>query len=204
VLGTDELGQIETINNFGGALTNGRKPGLFTISGAQHVEQVKRRYGGEAKEIFSSFGTKLILGQGDTESAEFWSREIGTTEIREWHKSEGQSSGDGRNNRNSGQSEHIRMRPRVLAHELRELPKLTGYLLIGHFPAARVSLQPPKDLPMGLVEGFTPRLPTDEPTAGEALRKQLNDPRPAASLSLAAGQAELDLSELDSSEGARK
>jgi len=203
LLSTDELGQIERIDNFDRALTNGRKKGIYTASCVQHIEQFNRIYGAKAKEICSSFGTKLVLGQGDTESAEFWSREIGATEIREWRRTQGESRGDGRNNTNSGKSENIRMRPRVLPHELRELPKLNGYLLIGQYPAVSVELQVPSNQPTGLSDTFIPRTGADEPTAGEALRKELAALPAAVPLPPVANTDELNLSALDSNKGPR-
>lgn len=176
LLGLDELGQIPAINRLAAALTAGRKPGLFVVAAAQHVNQVAHKYGDQWKETFANFGTKLILGQGDAETAEFWSLEIGETEICEWHRSMGSSHGSVLDNPHHSRSrtEHIRMRRRVLAHEIRELPRLKGYLMLGHHPAVKVRLKP-----RGRPDVCTPgphwsRSASDGLSAGEALRKKFS------------------------------
>ena len=175
LLGLDELGQIPVINRLAAALTAGRKPGLFVVAAAQHVNQVAHKYGDQWKETFANFGTKLILGQGDAEAAEFWSREIGETEIREWHRSMSSSHGSVLDNPNHSRSrtEHIRMRRRVLAHEIRELPKLTGYLMLGHHPAVKIRLKRGNRPDLCNPGPHWNRTAAEGLTAGEALRKKL-------------------------------
>lgn len=164
----DELGQIPPVGGLHAALTAGGKSGLFLVAGVQHVSQLNRYGPNEAKAILSSFGARLVLRQGDAESAEYWSRQIGATEIREWHR----SKSDGPAGSGSSESEHVRIRARVLPHQLQELQKLHGYLLVTHHPAAAVRLEP-VDRKTVLPAGFVPRDPdVDPPTASEAFESE--------------------------------
>jgi len=170
VLVTDELGVIDTINDFALALTNGRKAKLFVVSACQHVAQIQHRYPSQFQEILSSFGTKVILGQGDWDSAKYWSDELGEVEIREWLRTKSSTHSVQGGTLADGATEHVRVRPRVLPHELRELPKFEGYLVIGPHQAVRIKIPPADGLPIAIAETFLPRVPGEgEPTAAEAL-----------------------------------
>lgn len=140
-LPTDELGNLPMLSNFSTVMSEGRKHGLCPISGVQSIAQLRIIYGRDgAQELMSCFQTWLILRQGDAESAESMSRHIGDKEVREWHQSEGASTGEGRNTSNRGRSEHVRVKRSVLARELQELPDRHGYLCLSPYPPAAVDL----------------------------------------------------------------
>lgn len=181
MLGLDELSQIPAVNRLAAALTAGRKPGLFVVAAVQHVNQVAIKYGEHWKEAFANFSTKLILGQGDAESSNFWSKEIGETEIREWHRSKSWSQGSLLDNLHSSGSrtEHVRLRPRVLAHEIRELPRLRGYLMLGHYPAVKVRLKPRNRPTVCDPHLLDRRRKSESLSAGEALREKLENEKSA-------------------------
>ena len=173
----DELSQIPPVGGLHDALTAGRKPGLFLVAGVQHIAQLNKYGSSEAKAILSNFGARLVLRQGDAESAEYWSHQIGATEIKEWHRSTSNNPGGA----GSSQSEHVRIRPRVLPHQIQELRKLRGYLLVTHHPAAAVGLQT-VDRKLALREDFVLRDPSvDPPTAAEAFESEISGEGPAAS-----------------------
>ena len=172
----DELSQIPPVGGLHDALTAGRKPGLFLVAGVQHIAQLDKYGPSEAKAILSSFGARLVLRQGDAESAEYWSHQIGATEIKEWHRSVSNNPGG----TGSGQSEHVRIRPRVLPHQIQELRKLRGYLLVTHHPAAAVGLQT-VDRKLVLREDFVLRDPDgDPPTAAEAFESEISGAGPVS------------------------
>lgn len=140
-LATDELGNLPMLHKFNEVLTEGRKHGLSPLSGLQNLAQLRQKYGRDgAQVLMSCYQTWLILRQGDAESAEAMSRHIGEREVKEWHRNEGHSSGEGRSSRNSGKSEHVRVKRTVLGTELKELPDLRGYLCISPYPAALVDI----------------------------------------------------------------
>lgn len=127
------------------ALIAGRKPGLAVEAGVQGISQLRQNYGHDgAQTLMSCFSTTLILRQADPDSADYFSRKIGDHEVREWQRSEGQSTGSSNTSNSSGRSEQVRVKRQVLPAELRALPDLEGYLLMGHHPVARVTLQCPR------------------------------------------------------------
>lgn len=140
-LATDELGNLPILSNFSTVLSEGRKHGLCPISGVQSIAQLRKIYGRDgAQELMACYQNWLILRQGDAESAESMSKHIGEREIREWRKTEGSSTGDGRSTSNSGRSEQVRIKRSVLARQLQELPDLQGFLCISPYPPAYVDL----------------------------------------------------------------
>ncbi len=153
------------------ALIAGRKPGLAVEAGVQGISQLRQNYGHDgAQTLMSCFSTTLILRQADPDSADYFSRKIGDHEVREWQRSEGQSTGSSNTSNSSGRSEQVRVKRQVLPAELRALPDLEGYLLMGHHPVARVTLPVPA-LPPKVIEPFTPWLPGQEPTCARAVRE---------------------------------
>ncbi|MGH8398116.1 MAG: type IV secretion system DNA-binding domain-containing protein [Gammaproteobacteria bacterium] len=156
---TDELGQLPALAEFDSALTNGRKPGLAVVSGAQTLDQIYSIYGEhQARTILSCFQTKLILTQGSPDTADYFSQCLGEREVHEMLRSTGRNG--------TVYTEHIRLKRNVLCSELLHLPKRTGYLSISPYPHAKVRLPIPRKRPKVLVP-FEPRQPGSEPTAGE-------------------------------------
>ena len=162
-LPTDELGNLPMLSNFSTVMSEGRKHGLCPISGVQSIAQLRIIYGRDgAQELMSCYQTWLILRQGDAESAESMSKHIGDKEVREWHQSEGASTGEGRNTSNRGRSEHVRVKRSVLARELQELPDRHGFLCLSPYPPAAVDL-PLIELP-AVASRFEPLQALDEVT----------------------------------------
>lgn len=170
---TDELGQLPALADFDAALTNGRKPGLSVVSGVQVLNQIYRIYGEhQAQTILSCFHTKLILCQGNPETAEYFSRYLGEQEMHEMLR--------GTSSNGSTYTEHVRLKRNVLGSELLHLPKRTGYLTISPYTHAKVRLRIPHKRPQ-VWAPFEPRQPDSELTAGELYDKEMAEARKSMS-----------------------
>ncbi len=78
----DELDALGKINTLKDGLTKLRKYGGCCIAGLQTIAQLRHTYGyHEAQTLLSCMATKLILTAGDTETAEYFSRELGQREV---------------------------------------------------------------------------------------------------------------------------
>lgn len=137
----DELSSFE-IDNLTDVLEKGRKFGLLAVAGIQNIAQLQDKLGVlKAATVLSCFRTKVILNPGDTRTAEYMSKEIGSRTIDRRVVSITQSEGR-RSESVSWQRE--RGLPTVTFDKLKALPKLTGYLsLSGDYPVARIDIPIP-------------------------------------------------------------
>ncbi len=182
IVSTDELGNLPALSKLETFATEGRKHGGGLLSGVQANAQTSKIYGREsASTIISCFQTHLILRQGDEETAEAASQFLGSKEVREWHASEGSSSGGEHQTSSSGRAEHVRVKRSVLARELQELPDLVGYLSIAPHPPARVRV-PLVNLP----QVTAPFVPCPEPPTSATPTPPKSPPSPPSNSTPAA------------------
>jgi type IV secretory pathway TraG/TraD family ATPase VirD4 len=126
----DELDSLGKISSLKAILTKGRKYGVCCVCGIQTIAQLRSTYGREdAQTLLSCMATKLILPPGESETAEYMSKEIGEQEIERLQVSEGESTKFAEDKTtNTNQHMHRQTQPAVLASQLMSLPNLHGYL----------------------------------------------------------------------------
>jgi type IV secretory pathway TraG/TraD family ATPase VirD4 len=133
----DELASLGRLPNLEDGVNKLRKHGGCVVACVQSIAQVRERYGANtAQSIFSSFGTWLILGAGDAETADAMSRHLGEQEVeRDTHS---HTMGDRSSSTEGVQRDN---RALVMPVEIQNLPPREGYLTIaGNYPTAYVSI----------------------------------------------------------------
>lgn len=138
----DELDSLGKVNSLRGGLTKLRKYGGVCVNGLQTIAQLRDTYGREeAQTLLSCMSTKLLLAAGDSETAEYFSREIGDQEFQRENRSKGQSAriGELANSSENISTEH-RTERAVLASEITALPNLHGFLKPVGMPVMRITL----------------------------------------------------------------
>ncbi len=140
----DELDSLGKITSLRAGLTKLRKYGGVCVSGLQTVAQLRTTYGrDEAQTLLSCMSTKLIMGAGDGETAQYFEDEIGKQEVE---RREVSNSTNSRPGELPSSSENISTRrteqSAVLASEIQGLPDLHGFLKLIGMPVARVYIEP--------------------------------------------------------------
>jgi len=132
----DSLGKVERLKD---ALTLGRKYGLCTIGAIQNLSQLEDTYGkNDARTLLGNFNNKIIMAQADYETAEFFSKTLGTYEetVKTTTVSTSQSKSTGPNSSNSTNQSMSEQETKdrniflVTPTQLTALEKLTGYALL--------------------------------------------------------------------------
>jgi type IV conjugative transfer system coupling protein TraD len=134
------LQELPALTPDGGLLTMSRKHGGATILGLQDIGQLRRLYGlYGAQSISGSCLTRLMLRSVEHETAEWAARTLGEQEVNEATESLSMGPHDSRDAVNL--QRRVVKRPIVLASEIMNLAKLTGFLkLPGGYPVTQVSL----------------------------------------------------------------
>jgi hypothetical protein len=130
----DELDSLGKITSLRAGLTKLRKYGGVCISGLQTIAQLRSTYGrDEAQTLLSCMSTKLMFGQGDSETADYMSNELGDQEIERTQNSQGSSIkiGELAPHNSTNTSLHRQVQKAVLPSQLSGLPNLHGYLKMG-------------------------------------------------------------------------
>lgn len=139
----DELDSLGKVNSLRNGLTKLRKYGGVCVNGLQTIAQLRDTYGKEeAQTLLSCMSTKLLLAAGDSETAEYFSREIGDQEFQRENRSKGQSAriGELGSSSENVSTEH-RTERAVLASEITALPNLHGFLKPVGLPVMRITLE---------------------------------------------------------------
>ncbi len=138
----DELATLGPLNRVPDTLTKLRKHGGCVVLAVQVLAQLRAVYGADmAQAIVGNAGTKIILRQGDAETAKAWEAQLGEHEVRRW--SESTSSNDSGNDRGRRRSrgrsfgEQVVREPVMLASELMAMPNLQGVLMRAGRPHQR-------------------------------------------------------------------
>lgn len=129
----DELDSLGKITSLRAGLTKLRKYGGVVISGIQTIAQLRTTYGrDEAQTLLSCMSTKLALAQGDNETADYMSMELGEQEIERVEHSQGTSHklGEMAPHNSNNTSTRRQVQKAVLPAQLTGLPDLQGYLKI--------------------------------------------------------------------------
>lgn len=123
----DELGSLGRIDGLRDLLEKGRKYGVGVIACLQSLAQLDQSYGrDEARILIDNFRNWLILNTPGSESAQYFSKAIGSVEIERTEMS--QSTGP--SGRSQSLSQRLEQKPLVLASEILTLPNLTGFVKI--------------------------------------------------------------------------
>jgi len=139
----DELDSLGKVNSLRGGLTKLRKYGGVCVNGLQTIAQLRDTYGREeAQTLLSCMSNKLLLAAGDSETAEYFSREIGDQEFQRENRSKGRSAriGELASSSENVSTEH-RTERAVLASEITALPNLHGFLKLVGMPVMRITLE---------------------------------------------------------------
>ena len=127
----DEFGALGRIGSVEDALTNGRRFGAAVSAGVQDIHQLRIAYGGALTgSILNSFGTWLVMGMNDGESADYFSRALGNTQMKRRLAGTSENRGGDHNTSSTSINEQIQIEPAVLAGELLHLPNLEGFLRV--------------------------------------------------------------------------
>lgn len=131
----DEVDAIGRINGLKDALARLRKFGGRVVLGFQSISQLRLVYGdAEANTIIENCGNKLILRCDTSErggTAEFASRLIGERDVSWVQVSESTTK---KGETSYSHSVQEKRESAVMASEISQLPKLTGYLKIANYP----------------------------------------------------------------------
>jgi len=125
----DEFGNMQKLPTVKRLLTAGGSKGATVIIGIQDFAAIEKIYGREdAKTIYNSCGTNLILNVGDPATAKTFSERFGQRQY--WDTSETISMGpsDNRDGLNLVRQKHLE--DLILPSEILNLSKRTGYLKI--------------------------------------------------------------------------
>lgn len=116
-------------------LTKARKKGGCGVLGVQAISQVRETYGRDgAQTLLSNLGTWLTLRAGDSDTADFMSKNIGDEQVRRLVESSNHE-------RQKSVSEQIVVERVIMAADLQNLPDLKGILNIaGALPAGWVRI----------------------------------------------------------------
>jgi type IV secretory pathway TraG/TraD family ATPase VirD4 len=139
----DELGALNKLQSLSRLGAEARKFGGSLILGTQALAQIKKVYGEEDAQIIQTCTkTKLILNCPDPETAEHFSKAIGSREQIDVTESQAYQSPVSILPQKT-KTQQIREVRAVMPSELQSLPSLTGYLAIADgSPPAKVQLTP--------------------------------------------------------------
>ncbi len=137
----DELGALSQLKSLPRLLSESRKFGGSAFLGAQTTAQIEEIYGEKiTRIILQGAATKLVLNCRDHETADLFSKLIGTQERID--TTQGTTDTPGQRQSRS-RTEQIRETPAVLPSELQNLPPLEGYLVIADSSTpAKVTIEP--------------------------------------------------------------
>lgn len=116
-------------------LTKARKKGGCGVFGVQAISQVRESYGmNGAQTLLSNLGTWLTLRCGDSDTADFMSKNVGDEQVRRLTES---TNHDGQRS----VSEQLAVERVIMPADLKNLPDLVGILNIaGELPAGWVRI----------------------------------------------------------------
>ena len=141
----DELDSLGVVDSLIAANTRGRKYGLCVIAGIQASTQLKENYGPlKAQTLLSTFVNKVVLKQADVVEAEYWSKALGSMEVRR-RKELINTSLSGFVNPNKDDikpSEDITNVNLVTPSQLLSLPKRKGYVFLSNDDTIRQFVVP--------------------------------------------------------------
>lgn len=138
----DELATLGPLGRVPDTLTKIRKHGGCVVLAVQVLAQLRAIYGADmAQAIIGNAGTKVILRQGDAETARSWEAQLGEREVRRWSESTSSNDAGGergrRRSRGRSFGESIVREPVMLASELMGMKNLTGVMMRAGRPHQR-------------------------------------------------------------------
>ena len=146
----DELPTLQKLPSLELLLAGARKYGAAAILGVQSIAQIRDVYGREAAAaLLSHPSTRLTLRVGDSETAEYLSKNLGDRHTIRKVTSE---SKDG----SKSESEQHSIEAAVLPSEILALPNLVGYLRVPNDPVIKKIRLGPIDRPQ-IAEAYADR-----------------------------------------------
>ncbi|MDH2131929.1 type IV secretion system DNA-binding domain-containing protein [Sphingobium yanoikuyae] len=135
----DELADLPRVDNLARLLPEGRKFGAAVVLTFQALGQMQHRYGPQiAESMLGCCNTKLFLQTIDSDTRQWASQTIGTSEMEIRTKTDMLGDGDEGHRINLGRMREVR--PAVMESQLR-LARYEGYLLLPDgLPVARIRL----------------------------------------------------------------
>jgi len=135
----DELADLPRVENLARLLPEGRKFGAAVVLTFQALGQMQHRYGPQiAESMLGCCNTKLFLQTIDSDTRQWASQTIGTSEMEIRTKTDMLGDGDEGHRINLGRMREVR--PAVMESQLR-LARHEGYLLLPDgLPVARIRL----------------------------------------------------------------
>ncbi|AJR24755.1 type IV secretion system DNA-binding domain-containing protein [Sphingobium sp. YBL2] len=135
----DELADLPRVDNLARLLPEGRKFGAAVVLTFQALGQMQHRYGPQiAESMLGCCNTKLFLQTIDSDTRQWASQTIGTSEMEIRTKTDMLGDGDEGHRINLGRMREVR--PAVMESQLR-LARHDGYLLLPDgLPVARIRL----------------------------------------------------------------
>jgi len=157
----DELGALHRLPALEAGLQTARNYGGAIVTGIHAYAKLKEVYGEHMAETLSSLAkTKLILATGDYKTATWCSEALGSAEVTDKEEAHTYAYNNARDAVSLTPRTHIKAL--LLADELKDMPRLNGYIRFPEgFPAAPIKLVPinrPKR-----AEGFIQRPPEGPP-----------------------------------------
>lgn len=137
----DELPTLQKLPSLDLLLAGARKYGAAAILGVQSIAQIRDVYGREAAAaILSHPSTRLTLRVGDSETAEYSSKNLGDRHTIRKVQSESKTGGGSKS-----ESEQHSIEAAVLPSEILALPNLVGYLRTPDDPVIKKIRLTPRD-----------------------------------------------------------
>ncbi|MDQ2843573.1 MAG: type IV secretion system DNA-binding domain-containing protein [Acidobacteriota bacterium] len=146
----DELASLQKLPQLHTALTENRKSNNPVVLGLQGRSQLEVRYGHEAEAMLSQPATKIFLKTSEPRATKWISDTIGEVKIKILRE----SRTTGLNNKASkSYALETKVEPLIMASEIADLAKLTGYLKSGNHvvPMSFPYIELPKRQP-GFIE----------------------------------------------------
>jgi type IV conjugative transfer system coupling protein TraD len=157
----DELPTLQKLPSLNLLLAGARKYGAAAILGVQSIAQIRDEYGREAAAaILSHPSTRLTLRVGDSETADYLSRNLGDRHTIRKVTSE---SKDG----STSESEQHSIEAAILPSEIMALPNLIGFLRVPNDPVIKKIRLRPIDRPQ-IAEAYADRPLSTPPPAPAA------------------------------------
>lgn len=131
----DEFGNMQKLPSVKNLLTAAGSKGGVVVIGIQDFAAMEKIYGQQdAKTIFNSCGTNLVLNVTDPSTAKIFSDRFGTYEYTFSSRSYRMAGGENSDNQTVSRQEKEKLL--ILPSEIQSLKKLTGYLKVPeHDPA---------------------------------------------------------------------
>jgi hypothetical protein len=120
----DEAREAGALDGLSSLLNQGRSKGVCTVLGFQDIEGLRAVYGQSlASELVGECDNKTVLRTDSAVTAKWAEEHFGQSLIREYTQNESESRSAQGPSTTRGTTEHVQMRPEVLASEFMDIPR---------------------------------------------------------------------------------